>query len=174
MQVYTYNEAGYYSGIHDCQKCPKTKNWLYPARYTDSPPPELIKNKMVRMVKNKWVQEYNYIGIDIWEKETGEKSICKTEIIPDGFTDIEKPIEPYYFFDNIEWLIDETKKTDYEKEIKKSRLLFELQSLDMKITRPVENTIEFLIEDGKIFDKKVIEVIDEKKKVRKEYTDLLI
>ena len=168
MQVYTYNEAGYYSGIHDCQKCPKTKNWLYPARYTDSPPPELIKNKMVRMVKNKWVQEDNYIGLKIWNKKTGFSSICKEFKIPAEFTKVEKPEFDYYKWSKTKWVIDEDLKREYDKNIIKGKL----SALDNGITREEENIYNLMLLKGIILDSDILQAtkdkIAEKEKLRVE------
>ena len=173
MEVYTYNTDGYYSGIHNCQKCPKTKNWLYPPRYTNTAAPEHEDNKISRYVNNKWIQEDNYIGVKIWDKLTGECETCKTQELKDGFTEIEKPDMPYYIFLKNKWIIDEKKKVEYEKEIEKELLLFELRETDVIISRALENVIDFMISDGKKFDVKITDLILEKKAIRKKYILLL-
>jgi len=168
MQVYTYNEAGYYSGIHECQSCPKTKNWLYPAIYTKLKPLKLTKNKINYFDGKKWILKDNFRGVKIWDKINGAFSLCKDFNIPEGFTKIEKPEEVYYKWSLTKWVIDKDLKKEFDKNIIKGKLY----ALDFEITREEENIYNLMKSKNLIIDSDILQAtkdkISEKEKLRVE------
>jgi hypothetical protein len=94
MIVYKYDDQGYYIGEHNCQKCPKTGGWLYPANYTEIAPPAAQKNKISKFNKGKWIVVDNFTGEQIWNKQTLQIKTCETPDVPEGYT-AEAPATPY-------------------------------------------------------------------------------
>jgi len=97
--IYKLDENNYYIGLHYCQKCPETGQWLYINNYTEIKPLEEKEGYVLLFNKNtnQWEYKKSFLNTTIYNKQNYlEKKICDTIEIPNGFTDI-KPIDnvPY-------------------------------------------------------------------------------
>lgn len=116
MIVYKYDENGYYTGVHNCQQCPKTGGWLYPPRYLTSAPPE-GEWKIAQADGKKWKLVDDNRGREVWEKSSGNYCRCETMDIPETHTLVKPPDEMYHVFDGTKWKVDSAKKSAYNEQV---------------------------------------------------------
>jgi len=170
MIVYTYDEqTKKETGTHICQKCPESKEWLYPQFYRKDEPqniPSEIKNKSNFYINKKWKIKDDFKNAKTWNKKTGEVKINTEFELEKGYTEKEKPSE-YHVFKKDDWGIDEKLKKEVEKINNNNKIKAELLQTDIEISRSLENVIDVLIKDGNKFDKKITDLVKKKKELRK-------
>ena len=113
MIVYRYDEDGYYTKPHTCQKDPKRPGeLLYPGFYLSAEPP-VAEGKRAKVDGKKWVLVDDPRGREIWEKSTGKQDYCKGMQIPETHTEIKPPNE-YSKWDKTKWGDDSAKKSEFD------------------------------------------------------------
>ena len=90
MIVYIYDKNNWFKKEHDCQPCPKTGGWLYPAEgiYTEIKP-ALTKGYAYQWDGKRWIEFEDNRKKVLYNKSTKNKVVCETIELPEDCTELE-------------------------------------------------------------------------------------
>ncbi len=168
MKVYKFDLNGYFAGVHDCQPCPLTGEWLYPTEgtFTDEEP-EIIEGFINQWDGKGWTNIKNYFQKPLYNVKTKDIGYCQSIEKPEGYTDIE-PTDVQKW-DGKKWVDDTALIAEKEKKLKLSAIT----ATDSKMSRALEDVIDTMINKSLISKTKLPlqtqEIYDLKKVLRDEY-----
>ena len=146
MIVYKYNNDGYYTGIHECQKGIKGETLFPSGNYTEIKP-KLESGKIPQFVDGAWINKTDNRGKIYWDKATKNKIVWNQidDYSGDELTEIEPPIDSnFYYWDDNQWVFDVNK---YKKSIWKNLFALMKENIFEIIITKRETTPDFDFDD---------------------------